>query len=52
MQKPQPHRPRIFTCTTIAFKANDWFFMCNTGLINEALINMGVDSKCILPPAL
>lgn len=49
MNKEKSHRPRIFTCTTIAFKANDWFFMRDTGLINEALINMGIDSKCILP---
>ena len=40
---------RIYTCTPVAFHANDGFFIRDTGLIASSLRTLGVESRCIMP---
>lgn len=40
---------RIYTCTPIAFHANDFFFIRDSGLISQTLLRLGVESKAIMP---
>lgn len=40
---------RIYTCTPVAFAADDSFFIRDSGLICRELLSMGVDSKCVMP---
>ena len=40
---------KIYTCTPVAFHANDVFFSRDTGLIASSLRKIGYDSKCIMP---
>lgn len=40
---------KIYTCTPVAFTANNGFWIRDTGLINRNLRRAGVDSKCIMP---
>lgn len=44
-----PAYKKIYTCTPVAFHANDGFFIRDTGLIASTLRTMGVESKCIMP---
>lgn len=40
---------KIYTCTPVAFHANDGFFIRDTGLIASSLRALGVESRCIMP---
>lgn len=40
---------KIYTCTPVAFHANDGFHIRDTGLIAAGLRNLGYESKCIMP---
>ena len=40
---------KIYTCTPVAFHADDWFFIRDTGLISSTLRSLGVESKTIMP---
>lgn len=40
---------RIYTCTPVAFHANDAFFCRDTGLISRTLRSLGAESKTIMP---
>lgn len=44
-----PQCRKIYTCTPVAFHADDWFFIRDTGLISATLRSLGVDSKTIMP---
>lgn len=44
-----PRYKKIYTCTPVAFHANDGFFIRDTGLITTSLISMGIESKSIMP---
>lgn len=44
-----PAYQKIYTCTPVAFHANDGFFIRDTGLISNGLRELGVESKCIMP---
>ena len=44
-----PAYKKIYTCTPVAFHANEGFFIRDTGLIASTLRTMGVESKCIMP---
>lgn len=44
-----PKYKKIYTCTPVAFHANKWFFIRDTGLITRTLQAMGVESKVIMP---
>lgn len=44
-----PRYKKIYTCTPVAFHANDGFFIRDTGLLASSLRDMGVESKCIMP---
>lgn len=39
----------IYTCTPVAFHANDFFFIRDSGLISQSLRKLGVESKAIMP---
>lgn len=40
---------KIYTCTPVAFHANDGFFIRDSGLIASTLRTLGIDSRCIMP---
>ena len=40
---------KIYTCTPVAFHANDGFFIRDSGLIASTLRTLGRDSRCIMP---
>lgn len=40
---------KIYTCTPVAFHANEGFHIRDTGLIAAGLRALGVESKCIMP---
>lgn len=40
---------KIYTCTPVAFLADDSFFIRDSGLICRELLSIGVDSKCVMP---
>ena len=44
-----PAYKKIYTCTPVAFHANDGFYIRDTGLIASTLRTMGVESRCIMP---
>lgn len=44
-----PAYKKIYTCTPVAFHANDGFHIRDTGLIASTLRSMGVESRCIMP---
>ncbi len=44
-----PRYKKIYTCTPVAFHANDGFFIRDTGLISDGIRRMGIESKCIMP---
>lgn len=44
-----PAYKKIYTCTPVAFHANDGFFIRDTGLIASSLRALGVESRCIMP---
>ena len=44
-----PKYKKIYTCTPVAFHANDGFFIRDTGLLAAGIRSMGIESKCIMP---
>lgn len=44
-----PRYKKVYTCTPVAFHANDWFFIRDSGLISRALRRLGAESKVIMP---
>lgn len=44
-----PKYKKVYTCTPVAFHANDWFFIRDSGLISRTLRDLGAESKVILP---
>lgn len=44
-----PKYKKVYTCTTVAFPANEWFFCRDSGLISRVLRTLGVQSKVIMP---
>ena len=44
-----PRYKKIYTCTPVAFHANDGFFIRDTGLLAAGIRSMGIESKCIMP---
>lgn len=40
---------KIYTCTPVAFRANEGFHIRDTGLLAAGLRALGVESKCIMP---
>lgn len=45
---PRAYR-KVYTCTPVAFHANDWFFIRDSGLIARTLRSLGMESKAIMP---
>lgn len=44
-----PRYKKVYTCTPVAFHANEWFFIRDSGLISRALRRLEAESKVILP---
>lgn len=44
-----PRYKKIYTCTPIAFHANEWFYIRDSGLISKSLRHLGAESKVIMP---
>ncbi len=44
-----PKYKKVYTCTPVAFHANDWFFIRDSGLISRTLRTLGAESKVIMP---
>ncbi len=44
-----PKYKKVYTCTPVAFHANDWFFIRDSGLICRTLRTLGAESKVIMP---
>lgn len=39
----------IYTCTPRSFRADEWFFMRDTGMLSRVLRGMGAESKVVMP---
>ena len=44
-----PKYKKIYTCTPVSFRANDVFFIRDSGLFCKTLIQMGIESKSVMP---